>query len=472
MLKYIHCNKCFRNEPVSETRYLLTHCGHVLCGSCLDHASDAYSSSNKTKGGTQRSLLQNDPAALNKAERLEADDLPPRIQPFFRTFETICYDTMDIWKFHEDNLSGLIDHLQSKTNRQHQILVRARAELLNMKKIKCEMQELKKENERLKRKIQEWESTKNNDRQEHHFQKSHEKTSGAKHGQTIASKLSSGKNVDRPEETSTVTKKLRSHTDNHPSERGDKATRERPSMSNNSSIWSGRTALVPRTPQPPGRLSLVSSSQAASPRIILHPQLREGFTSPTSSSLRRGMPPTPIPVVQSSCIPQIVAPSSSGIPPIYVQNPGQGYMVGPPGSTIHQTSIPGLAPTGTCSRIPVYPMAPPPTPLRPRFPVAENSRRTGVQAGLQPTVTLNSRAMASVGQPPGSLRLVQSSGNELQGHLIRTRNSASTARTTWHQQQQQQQLYPMAPPTFPGPNTLVNAAIPPTILPSILSRPH
>lgn len=43
---------------------------------------------------------------------------------------------MDIWKFHEDNLSGLIDHLQSKTNRQHRILVKARAELLNMKKIK------------------------------------------------------------------------------------------------------------------------------------------------------------------------------------------------------------------------------------------------------------------------------------------------------------------------------------------------
>ena len=87
------------------------------------------------------------------------------------------------------------------------------------------MQELKEENERLKRKIQEWESTKNNDRQEHHFQKSHEKTSGTKHGQTGASKLSSGKSVDRLQETSTVTKKLRSHTDNHPSERGDKATR-------------------------------------------------------------------------------------------------------------------------------------------------------------------------------------------------------------------------------------------------------
>jgi hypothetical protein len=76
MLKYIHCNKCFRNEPVSETRYLLTHCGHVLCGSCLDHASDAYSGSNKTKGGTQRSLLQNDPAALNKAGTGLSSTLP------------------------------------------------------------------------------------------------------------------------------------------------------------------------------------------------------------------------------------------------------------------------------------------------------------------------------------------------------------------------------------------------------------
>lgn len=139
-------------------------------------------------------------------------------------------------------MSGLIDHLQSKTNRQHQILVRARTELLNMKKIKgygthfvrtasnrivrgmhlqvfdslvlSEIQELKEENERLKTKLQEWESAKFSDRQEHEIQKSREKT-----------KLSSGKRVDKLQETSTMTKKLRSHTDNHAPERGDKAAR-------------------------------------------------------------------------------------------------------------------------------------------------------------------------------------------------------------------------------------------------------
>lgn len=66
MLKYIHCNQCFRNEPVSETRYLLTHCGHVLCGSCLDRASEAYSGSNKAKVGNQRLLVLNDPTTPNK----------------------------------------------------------------------------------------------------------------------------------------------------------------------------------------------------------------------------------------------------------------------------------------------------------------------------------------------------------------------------------------------------------------------
>lgn len=65
MLKYIHCNKCFRNEPVSETRYFLTHCGHVLCGSCLDHALGNHSGSNNADPGHQRLLLLNDPSALN-----------------------------------------------------------------------------------------------------------------------------------------------------------------------------------------------------------------------------------------------------------------------------------------------------------------------------------------------------------------------------------------------------------------------
>ncbi|KAI1310548.1 DiGeorge syndrome critical region protein 14 [Mortierella claussenii] len=106
-------------------------------------------------------------------------DLPASIQPLFRSLETMCYDTMDVWKvlvckclyrscfysslkyrsvclsgasrqFHEDNLSGLIEHLRGKTARQQQILMKARTELVNLKSLKSEIRQLHAENERLK----------------------------------------------------------------------------------------------------------------------------------------------------------------------------------------------------------------------------------------------------------------------------------------------------------------------------------
>lgn len=41
MLEHIHCNKCFRLDPVKDISYWLTNCGHILCQQCLDHAAGA-----------------------------------------------------------------------------------------------------------------------------------------------------------------------------------------------------------------------------------------------------------------------------------------------------------------------------------------------------------------------------------------------------------------------------------------------
>ncbi|KAG0043204.1 hypothetical protein BGZ83_011711 [Gryganskiella cystojenkinii] len=90
---------------------------------------------------------------------MEVDDLPPRIQPFFKSPVTLCYDTMDAWKFQEDNFERLLDHLQKKTTRQHQILLKARAEMQNMKVMKSEIKALKEENEMLKRVLKQHEQS-------------------------------------------------------------------------------------------------------------------------------------------------------------------------------------------------------------------------------------------------------------------------------------------------------------------------
>ncbi|KAG0272550.1 DiGeorge syndrome critical region protein 14 [Linnemannia exigua] len=64
------------------------------------------------------------------------EDLPEHIQPFFRPFERLCNEAVSTWKFQEQNLTKLIDHLQSKTKRQYEVLVKARTELSNMKAMK------------------------------------------------------------------------------------------------------------------------------------------------------------------------------------------------------------------------------------------------------------------------------------------------------------------------------------------------
>ncbi|KAG0374513.1 hypothetical protein BGX24_010320 [Mortierella sp. AD032] len=56
--------------------------------------------------------------------------------------------------FQEQNLTNFIDHLQSKTKRQYEVLVKARTELFNMKAMKVENQSLKEENAQLKQQIQ------------------------------------------------------------------------------------------------------------------------------------------------------------------------------------------------------------------------------------------------------------------------------------------------------------------------------
>ncbi|KAF9095239.1 hypothetical protein BGX23_000848 [Mortierella sp. AD031] len=78
------------------------------------------------------------------------DDLPANIQPFFRPLMNLCYETLDTWKFQEQNMTELVEHLRSKTKRQHDILVKARTELRNMKILKSENRDLKTENKRAK----------------------------------------------------------------------------------------------------------------------------------------------------------------------------------------------------------------------------------------------------------------------------------------------------------------------------------
>ncbi|KAF9929391.1 hypothetical protein FBU30_001595 [Linnemannia zychae] len=101
-----------------------------------------------------RSSYGNATPSRSSSLRQNIDELPFKIQPFFRPLSNLCYETIDIWKFQEQNFKELIQHLRSKTKRQHEVLLRARSELQNMRALKSENQTLKTENEKLKQQIQ------------------------------------------------------------------------------------------------------------------------------------------------------------------------------------------------------------------------------------------------------------------------------------------------------------------------------
>ncbi|KAF8939532.1 hypothetical protein BGZ47_008137 [Haplosporangium gracile] len=132
MLEHIHCNKCFRIDTVKDVAYGLTNCdgSESICAICKKPCECI-------------SIPKN------------VDDLPVDIQPFFRPLANLCNMTLDAWKFQEQNLTKLIDHLHAKTKRQNEVLAKARTELLNLKAMKSENQTLKEENEKLKQQIQE-----------------------------------------------------------------------------------------------------------------------------------------------------------------------------------------------------------------------------------------------------------------------------------------------------------------------------
>ncbi|KAH7045549.1 hypothetical protein BKA57DRAFT_537508 [Linnemannia elongata] len=167
MLEHIHCNKCFRLDPVKDVSYWLTNCGHIICQQCLDRAqtkeekkrkAEADSGDSQADGNIKGSesictICKKPCECINIPEGV--DDLPEAIQPFFRPLANLCNTTLDTWKFQEQNFTKLIDHLQARTKRQNEVLTKARTELLKMKAMKSENQTIKEENEKLKLQIQE-----------------------------------------------------------------------------------------------------------------------------------------------------------------------------------------------------------------------------------------------------------------------------------------------------------------------------
>ncbi|KAI7829003.1 hypothetical protein BC939DRAFT_40034 [Gamsiella multidivaricata] len=229
---------------------------------------------------------------------------------------------------------------------------------------------------------------------------------------------------------------------------------------------------APRTPQPPARLSLASHPPGGSPRFHL-PQ------SPANSSLRRSTQYTPLPFAPTGATVAYQLPSNPNVTPMMqVPYAGNAPAVIPLGHGYQRTPLPGVIPASTCNMAPAHTMPPPPPPpFQSQRQQPEYLKRPIPQAYPPLNAAYTTRVMASVGQPPGQVRMLPISDSSVeQDHLIRSRSSASSARTTWQQQKQQQmyqqqQYYPTAvAPPYLGPSTLSGIAVPTIIRPPVTGR--
>ncbi|KAF9152402.1 hypothetical protein BG015_005301 [Linnemannia schmuckeri] len=459
MLEHIHCNKCFRIDPVKDVSYWLTNCGHILCQQCLDRAQtreekkrkaelddDGVHTQENNNGSESICAICKKPCECISIPE-NVGDLPVDIQPFFRPLANLCNTALDAWKFQEQNLTKLIDHLHARTKRQNEVLTKARTELLNLKAMKSENQTLKKENEKLKQQIQELQK----------YQSGGGENGVRRRGggggaapimpvtpqirvidspaDRVQPSTSSRNNNQRPiarEEPTIAKRAYESQLPPPPQpdtlagggDTGMGPKRTRSAMSNIcSNVYVGRPNSTPRPPPATRRISLIPHQRPGfmSPRLTLTHQPNDVLQSP-----RR--PPSVHTVHQiaqprypnaSLTVPQlqgVALQQGSGlrnhIAPVLGGQLGYGYQ---------QTPVPVQA----LNQDHVY--------LTPQasWPPASGLPQTGMGYSV----------LSGVRQIPG--------GEVVVAHdpLIRTRGAASTARTTWqqqqqqrHQQQQQQQL--------------------------------
>ncbi|KAF9289964.1 hypothetical protein BGZ88_007541 [Linnemannia elongata] len=445
MLEHIHCNKCFRLDPVKDVSYWLTNCGHIICQQCLDRAQTKEGKKRKAepdsgdsqeegniKGSESICTICKKPCeCINIPEGV--DDLPEAIQPFFRPLANLCNTTLDTWKFQEQNFTKLIDHLQARTKRQNEILTKARTELLKMKAMKSENQTIKEENEKLKLQIQEL--------------KRHHSGGGrnAGHGSGVpitpvtpqirvmnpsADRIqppTSSRDNQQHSGREEPDRAKRTHESQLPpplpppdprtggGDTGVDLKRTRSATSNvGNAIHASRLSVTPRPPPATERISLVSYQQPGfmSPRLTLTHQPSDVLQSP-----RR--PPS------VHTVHHIAQPRYPNVSATIPRLPG----VGPPqapGFGDHIAAVPGGQNGYGYQRVPlpvqglsqehVYPIA------QPSWPSTSSLPQAGV--GYQ--------EMLGTGQ---------AHNREVVAHdpLIRMRSAASAARTTWQQQQQQQQ---------------------------------
>ncbi|CAG8433516.1 6725_t:CDS:10 [Ambispora gerdemannii] len=160
---FLHCNLCFgystpsssSNNNEDKLRFWLTECGHMICQACYNKSSEP-STDNSNASNSKDSKERACPVCQAKSTVVElTDKLPNNLNIYFRPPNELLDEAADALRFQHSNLYGLLNFLKDKVNKQKQVLDKAKEELIKHKEIKNQLQALKEENKRLKAELQE-----------------------------------------------------------------------------------------------------------------------------------------------------------------------------------------------------------------------------------------------------------------------------------------------------------------------------
>ncbi|CAG8441801.1 6479_t:CDS:10 [Ambispora leptoticha] len=160
---FLHCNLCFgysapsslSNNNEDKLRFWLTECGHIICQACYNKSTEPSTDDNNASN-SKDSKERVCPVCQAKSTVVElTNKLPNNLNIYFRPPNELLDEAADVLRFQQSNLYGLLNFLKDKVNKQKQVLDKAKEELIKHKEIKNQLQALKEENKRLKTELQE-----------------------------------------------------------------------------------------------------------------------------------------------------------------------------------------------------------------------------------------------------------------------------------------------------------------------------
>ncbi|KZT26415.1 hypothetical protein NEOLEDRAFT_257489 [Neolentinus lepideus HHB14362 ss-1] len=140
--EFVHCARCYLPFSADSTGqpqvpFWLTECGHVICN---NHLNVDQSCARCGEPGIQVVPLQR--------------DMDPPMSDWFRPVSEVLDGVAHAAKFQQETMASLAQYYRTKCHQQRSLIDRMKNELVEIKALRKAVEELKQENEQLRKYVQ------------------------------------------------------------------------------------------------------------------------------------------------------------------------------------------------------------------------------------------------------------------------------------------------------------------------------